>query len=505
MRKLLLAGVASIALGSTPALAQTQCTIQTQAQLLAEFSDLAPPGSITPQLLRNFICTSLNLATGPISGAANPWVNTYLPYGWQNTAAGASVIADGTGITGVLGGFASGVSAIAGYGTIDTAGLYVSISNLPPLITLTNPTFNTTHVFPATPLTPAQLAMLKVNMFVLVASSPNYESYITGWAPDGSSITVIGWAVPGGGNPAAGQTPPTLTKTYVGVSNNVFGANIVSEFNSLPAFPGPAGGLEVDSDNGTGAYNPITDTPSLSGIGIFGSLGYTGTGAGSGHGLSINGFYNAITLASIAGYDVFSNSWTVVGADGTTDIGAQSGSTASTPCNNYHTFKAIEIDSALCGGGGNGIAYSGRINALTGIFEVVWPTQTIANAGAFPTTGSSLALEGGPTSTGAVITTFGDTNGKITIAPNGAGNLVIGAPAPGYILNNTDDLIMSSMSTTATGGFLGLPVAAGTPTGVPTHAGTITAAYCMVNNSSGALNCYYGGAWNHVAFSAGGG
>lgn len=55
--------VALVALATpTVARAQQACTPQTQAQLLAAFSDSAPPGSITPQVMRNFVCSTVTPA-----------------------------------------------------------------------------------------------------------------------------------------------------------------------------------------------------------------------------------------------------------------------------------------------------------------------------------------------------------------------------------------------------------------------------------------------------------
>lgn len=51
--------------------AQTQCTTLTQAQVLSSLSDTAPPGSITPQTLRNLACSSVPanspVLTGPVT------------------------------------------------------------------------------------------------------------------------------------------------------------------------------------------------------------------------------------------------------------------------------------------------------------------------------------------------------------------------------------------------------------------------------------------------------
>ena len=55
----------------------TACLVQTQAQLLAEFGDFVGVGAITPQIMRNFVCSVPTLATGG-GGPPGPGVFTTL-------------------------------------------------------------------------------------------------------------------------------------------------------------------------------------------------------------------------------------------------------------------------------------------------------------------------------------------------------------------------------------------------------------------------------------------
>ena len=70
--------------------AQTSCTVQSQAQLLQAFSDNAPTKSITPQVLRNLVCSTFSasgfapsafiawffsLPTTPVNGSPTFWNN----------------------------------------------------------------------------------------------------------------------------------------------------------------------------------------------------------------------------------------------------------------------------------------------------------------------------------------------------------------------------------------------------------------------------------------------
>ena len=50
-----------------PAQAQVQCSVLSQALLLLSFSDLVPTNAITPQSLRNFVCSVPSLANSQIS------------------------------------------------------------------------------------------------------------------------------------------------------------------------------------------------------------------------------------------------------------------------------------------------------------------------------------------------------------------------------------------------------------------------------------------------------
>lgn len=71
--------------------AQTSCSTQGKAQLLTEFSDVAAPGSITPQVLRNFVCSTIIF-----SDSGTPWVIQ-----GPVTFNGAVVFASSASITGL--------------------------------------------------------------------------------------------------------------------------------------------------------------------------------------------------------------------------------------------------------------------------------------------------------------------------------------------------------------------------------------------------------------------
>jgi hypothetical protein len=57
MERWWLAGTVAFVAASSPAVAQVQCSVLSEAILLTSFSDNIGPGGITPQSLRNFVCS----------------------------------------------------------------------------------------------------------------------------------------------------------------------------------------------------------------------------------------------------------------------------------------------------------------------------------------------------------------------------------------------------------------------------------------------------------------
>lgn len=98
-----------------------------------------------------------------------------------------------------------------------------------------------------------------------------------------------------------------------------------------------------------------------------------------------------------------------------------------------------------------------------------------------------------------------DNTGALGLA--GSINAVANITATGFVKGGTlvstgtSDLNAdSALSTSATAGFVGLPFTSGAPTGAP-----LLQTNCAINTSSGTLNCYWSGAWHHIAFSSGAG
>jgi hypothetical protein len=244
------------------------------------------------------------------------------PYGYYDTGTLLSLVSTTLPLSssraGVNGGFEAGISAIAGYGGFDLATIYSSVVASPPPLVLHNVTYDATHVFPHPALTTAQIALLRRNMWVItnsidttVSTTPavpngsrpenHYGSYVTGWATDGSSITVCGWTVPGSGHTAAGQVPPVGTldagaanaTAYFGSPTNAFGANIVLQNNHV-AQPDSRirtlQGIELDFQN----WDTTNYTLAVCGI----SMSYSGLGGASpaadSYALKLSGFPNVL-------------------------------------------------------------------------------------------------------------------------------------------------------------------------------------------------------------------
>src|SRR5205814_2092886 len=131
---------------------------------------------------------------------------------------------------GINGGYEHGVPAMAGSPDFDMVSLYNQVGNTPPRLVLHDVKYDATHIYPATPLTAEQMALLRPSMWVStnavdrsIPTAPaklntlprvnRIGSTIIGWAKDGRSITVSGWTVPGSGNAQAEQVPPHTLDT----------------------------------------------------------------------------------------------------------------------------------------------------------------------------------------------------------------------------------------------------------------------------------------------------
>ena len=215
------------------------------------------------------------------------------PYSYEN--AGALVTLDMTNaalnaspapINGLNG--QSVDTMLAGYGELDAVAIAAEADNMPPLLTASAASYDSTHVTFTTPLTAAQAKSLRIGMYVATNSINTaistshatgtlppvdyYVSTIASWRPndDGtvSSLTVAGWVVPGSGSSTA-AAPSTASLDTVfsnygtptvmfGAMTKVFNGNFITQLQprtgSNPwSLVNQATGIEFDYFNSDAA------------------------------------------------------------------------------------------------------------------------------------------------------------------------------------------------------------------------------------------------------------
>ena len=144
-------------------------------------------------------------------------------------------------------------SDLATFDSRDSVAFY-SENNGPALLsTLTAANYTATSVVPGTPISANNLKLLRVGMIIDTAHSPKYSGFITGWAANGSSITVEGWyQFGGGGSPA---TPSNGVAAYINPFNKVWAHNANASLHSF-SHANELTGFELGVINNKAAYNP---------------------------------------------------------------------------------------------------------------------------------------------------------------------------------------------------------------------------------------------------------
>ncbi len=127
---------------------------------------------------------------------------------------------------------------------------------------------------PATPLTTAQLALLKPNMLIDTSHSPKYSAIVQSWTAN--AITVGGWVQMN--NTATGQVPPGTATAYVNPITKIWALNANATLSNY-GYATAAAGFELGINNNTGAYNSATDTPTTWGYDVV-NLGTNTVSAG---------------------------------------------------------------------------------------------------------------------------------------------------------------------------------------------------------------------------------
>lgn len=106
----------------------------------------------------------------------------------------------------------------------DSVSVFVDNTAPPPDVDVGNATYTSATIVPTVPLTADQVKKLRVGMMIDTKHAPTkYTGFITGWAANGTSITVSGWFLsPGPGTPAV---PANGTGAYVNPITKIWAHN----------------------------------------------------------------------------------------------------------------------------------------------------------------------------------------------------------------------------------------------------------------------------------------
>jgi hypothetical protein len=129
-------------------------------------------------------------------------------------------------------------------------------------ISIASATYTATTITPTVPLTASQVLMLRVSMIIDTNHTASYGGLITGWANDGTSITVAGWFQQN--NTSAGQVPTNGVGASVNKFTNTFALNPIVWMDADQSNTGKAKNCAVQENdiiNALGNYDPsvVTD------------------------------------------------------------------------------------------------------------------------------------------------------------------------------------------------------------------------------------------------------
>ncbi len=341
-----------------------------------------------------------------------------------------------------------------------------------------------------------------------------YGSTITGWDPAGSSISVNGWTVPGGGRTLTGQVPsspldPTMPYTtstvYVGAPTTATINNWVQSYDPSPTVPATSTpsegensriqafeGLELDQWNFakrdyegtfrglTIGYTPLASVTS-------GGVSHSVLPSTDSYDLQLAG--NVPTLMRLTGAptanDIIGDSVLVKGTAG---VNGAAGNTAEMfehsafmdGVDNFRLVDWLQKDSGVAGSGGGSMRLGLILNGTQGnvitpqsqmVFDV--PGVGPGSIGMFGYSGSGLYV---------------DQVGVTYVSPNGALSFKTGSNANGGLVSSdiAGDLVLGSRTSgaqvLATAPLLaqdGISIAGGTAANV------ITAPSMLVKGNAG--------------------
>jgi len=195
-------------------------------------------------------------AIGINGGSLNVWNGAL--YGWGGSVTGLCVLTGGLGanypgtswqqlgncpINGGVGGNNNGF-ATSGR---DNVGGVVAITSQTAQFGALNGTFTATTFVPLTPLNATQLSNMRVGMAIDTNDASPCSGIISGWANDGSSVTVPAWYV----QPGGGACTPVGSAATINQRWKLFGMNVVAR-RDAGGEPKQSIGTEFDCGNNSG-------------------------------------------------------------------------------------------------------------------------------------------------------------------------------------------------------------------------------------------------------------
>lgn len=159
------------------------------------------------------------------------------PYGNEDSATGFAVRlypsgSDFNSAAEVLG--VANETDISIYTDRDAVSFFADVLAPPPTLTLTNATYTSTSVIPATAISATNVKLLRKGMIIDTAHSPTkFSGFVTDFAANGTSITVEGWYLANGTAQSA-STPSGTATAFVNPFTKVWAhnANVLMDANS---------------------------------------------------------------------------------------------------------------------------------------------------------------------------------------------------------------------------------------------------------------------------------
>ncbi len=313
----------------------------------------------------------------------------------------------------------SGYTSASQLGTFpsrDTVGLYVQNVAPPAVADVPTATYTATTIVPGAALTATQVKRLRNGMLIDTKHSPKYSGFITGWATDGTSITVSAWYLSPG--PGTAATPANGTGAYVCPFTKVFAhnANVYLPASSLAD---SASGFELGVFNNKAAPAAAGDFPKLWGYDSVNLGTYKCETAFIARGAFFQGFqaqgqdigfrYDSGTGIGFAHYGEGSTfrAYTSLGEQtfrldgGVMELGNLL--SASTVSLDFHTSgNNIDYDSRIQGSGGLGTPGTGIIDVFSSRFTVNAPDIRMAGIQASTSYANDAAAAAGGVAVGGM-------------------------------------------------------------------------------------------------------